>query len=85
MAASTEIRRPKLEVANNGFMVEWEEVVSTNVKGQSYENRTYKTKNEIFEKQATETGDQCLDRAIVKWKEIFKQSQNFIEKAEDIY
>lgn len=82
---ATEIRRPKLEVANNGFMVEWEEVTSKKTPGSDYENRTYKTKNEIFEKQADETGDQCLDRAIVKWKEIFKQSQNFIEKAEDIY
>lgn len=85
MATETKIKRVRIDVAKNGYIIEWDQEIRTKRPGDEYANTEYNSQNSVVAKEANETDDQCLDRAMDEYKRVFKMSEEYLKKIESGY
>lgn len=62
----------RLEPASNGVIITYDEVVENAVKGQTYTNKSYNTKKEVFDFDSDEDEKSEFDKAFDRFKELWK-------------
>jgi hypothetical protein len=63
----------RIEPANNGAVISFEEKTAPSGKKNTFDNCSYKPITEAFECQESETIDQCLDRAMSRFTALWKK------------
>lgn len=61
----------RMEPAGNGVVLSWEEQHESPMAGQTYTNTQYKNKKEVFEIDHGKEGDEGMDNAMKRYRELF--------------